>query len=565
MAGLGLATVAHAGFDLDLVATGFESPTVLAAAGDGSGRLFLAEQGGRVWVIDDGEVVAEPFLDISDRVRDGGGNGLLGLAFHPDFEDNGFVFANYVSLSGHTTIARYRVQNNNPNRARASSEALAVVFDLPAGNHKGGDIAFGPDGYLYLTMGDASSGGDPDDNAQNLGSPFGKILRYDVDTIPAVAPAGNPFFGVAGARDEIWAYGLRNPWRMSFDSATGDMFVADVGEDQAEEVNFQPAGSPGGENYGWRRKEGSFCFEPATGCEDVALTSPVVEYEHDVGCSITGGYGYRGSAAKTIAGHYLYGDFCSGNIWAAAPNANGVWVSRFLERSGLNIVTFGRDDAGELYVVDRTAGTVYKLVSRELLASGFETGTFAGWKRRGAVELIEPGLAPSGLGRSGFAASVVVVPGGDSAIKRKLGGERRLETSFVIELSGLDLDGDAADVATWRDGKTTLARVSAAQVAPKRFRIEIYATDTVLGERLVGSFKLARSRSVQIDLEWTAASALGSADGSVRLLKNLRRRGDLTDLSTGDLRMKALELGLPEGAPAGADGSVIVDEIVLSR
>ncbi len=547
-----LPAAAGAGLDFELVATGLARPTAMAVAGDGSGRLFVTELNGRIRLIEGGTLVAKPFLDIEDRVKPGSGGGLLGLAFHPDYAQNGHLFVHYIDRDDRGTISRFTVRRNDPNSVRRSTETRAVVFAEPAGNHKGGDIAFGPEGYLYLAIGDGSSGGDPENNAQNLGSPFGKVLRWDVETLPATVPADNPFVGEAGALGEIWAYGLRNPWRMSFDSETGALFVADVGETQAEEVNLLVGGSAGGENFGWRRKEGSFCFEPATDCDEDGQVPPILEYEHDLGCSITGGYRYRGSEAKTLSGNYVYGDFCSGTIWGAAPNRNGVWVSRVLERSGLTIVTFGRDEANELYVVDFPSGSVYRMSSRELVASGFESGRFEGWKRRGAVEIVEPGLAGSGF-------AVAVAAGDDSALRRRTNSRpTTLEVSLQLRLDELDLAGAEADLLVLEGASGSLARLVVLQRSPRRFRLELRVIDALLGERVVGGFRLAVGKSAQVDVEWSEA-------GIVRLLKNLRRRGRISDLTTNVGGVHAVELGLPGGTLSGASGALTVDEILLSR
>jgi glucose/arabinose dehydrogenase len=284
----------------------------------------------------------------------GGEQGLLGLAFHPRFEVNGFLYVNYTDLNGDTIIARYTV-SSDPNLADPASEVVLLNIAQPFVNHNGGQLAFGPDDFLYIASGD---GGDPLNNAQNLGTLLGKLLRIDVDTgSPFGIPATNPF------GNEIWSYGLRNPWRFSFDRLTGDLFIGDVGQNEREEVNLQPASSPGGENYGWRLMEGSLCFNPPTACNDGTLTLPIIDYDHNAGdCSVTGGFRYRGSRFPQLQNVYLYADFCTGRIWGAGlDNANN-WLSTLLLDTDFRISTFGEDEEGELYLADFPNGAIYRLV-----------------------------------------------------------------------------------------------------------------------------------------------------------------------------------------------------------
>jgi glucose/arabinose dehydrogenase len=260
-------------------------------------------------------------------------------------------------------VARYSVSPGNPNRANPSSAVPILGVQQPFTNHNGGQMQFGPDGYLYIGMGDGGSGGDPNNRAQNLGDLLGKLLRLDVDSgTPYAIPPSNPFVGSPGARAEVWAYGLRNPWRFSFDRASGDLWIADVGQGTWEEIDYQPATSIGGENYGWRRMEGSHCFNPPANCNSGTLVLPVVEYDHDVGCSVTGGYVYRGTRSPRLNGTYIYGDYCSGVMWGATRNANGTVTSRRLLDVTFNISTFGEDVNGEVYVADYGNGMVCRLV-----------------------------------------------------------------------------------------------------------------------------------------------------------------------------------------------------------
>jgi glucose/arabinose dehydrogenase len=330
--------------------TGIANPVAITHAGDGSGRLFITLQAGQITIFDGQGLRPAPFLDIGGLVTAGGERGLLSVAFHPDYAANGFFYVNYTDLNGNTVIARYRV-SADPNAADPSSATVLLNIVQPFANHNGGQLQFGPDGFLYIGMGDGGSGGDPMNNAQNLGALLGKILRIDVDGGPPYGiPPDNPFVADPNARDEIWAYGLRNPWRFGFDRQTGDLFIADVGQATLEEVNFQAAASTGGENYGWRRMEGSSCFNPATNCNDGSLTLPILEYDHSLGCSVTGGYRYRGLQNPGMAGWYFFGDFCTGRMWAALPDAQGAWTAAEVQDTELQIAAFGEDEAGELYV-----------------------------------------------------------------------------------------------------------------------------------------------------------------------------------------------------------------------
>ncbi len=355
-------------YTLRLVAQGFDKPVYVTHAGDGSGRLFVVEQGGMIRIIRDGAILPQAFLDLTGIAVDNTfERGLLGLAFHPRYAENGQFFVNYTDSNGDTAVVRYTTSADDPNRADPQSAQIVLQVEQPYSNHNGGDIVFGPDGYLYIGMGDGGSAGDPRGNGQSLTTLLGKMLRLDAvsprsDGVdggePYAIPPDNPFAGRSTTRPEIWAYGLRNPWRFSFDRATGDLYIADVGQNAYEEVNFQPAGSPGGENYGWDLMEGLHPFE---GQPSDALTLPVAEYaQSEGGCSVTGGYVYRGQALPELQGVYFFGDYCSGLVWALHRTADGAWERALFMNTGLNISSFGEDEAGELYVVDH-GGAVYQL------------------------------------------------------------------------------------------------------------------------------------------------------------------------------------------------------------
>jgi glucose/arabinose dehydrogenase len=336
---------------------GFSRPVQMIPAGDGSGRLFVVEQAGRIRLIDDGEVTAMPFLDISDRVSCCGERGLLGLAFPPGFSSKRYFYVNYTDSGGDTIVARYRV-TGDPSVADPGSEEMILAIDQPFSNHNGGQLAFGPDGYLYIGTGDGGSGGDPQNNAQDRLSLLGKILRIDVESgvDPYAIPESNPFAGLDDAQPEIWALGLRNPWRFSFDGPTGDLFVADVGQSSYEEVHVQSVSSTGGENYGWRILEGSHCYESAS-CDTAGLELPVFEYDHSLGCSVTGGFVSRAGRWPRLGGVYLFGDYCSGRVWGLRQTGGG-WESRLLAETGVSIAAFGIDDQGVVYVLDYDGGIV---------------------------------------------------------------------------------------------------------------------------------------------------------------------------------------------------------------
>lgn len=353
---------------LEVVAEGLAGPLFVTHAGDGSGRLFVVEKPGLIHIVAGGQVVQPAFLDLTDRVGSSASEqGLLGLAFAPNYSETGYFWVNYTDLNGDTVVSRFHTPAETPNQADPASEFVTLQVDQPAANHNGGMVLFGPDGYLWIGMGDGGGANDRFGNAQNPATLLGKMLRLDVTSnpdVPYTIPADNPWveadWNGADVVDEAWALGLRNPWRFSFDRATGDLWIADVGQNQYEEVNVTPAGSPGGLNYGWPIMEGMHCFQSAD-CRGDGLVMPVAEYDHSSGCSVTGGYVYRGSAFPALNGVYLFADYCSGVMWATVPEGDG-WATYEMLRSGAMVSSFGEDEAGELYVTDLASGTVYRLV-----------------------------------------------------------------------------------------------------------------------------------------------------------------------------------------------------------
>jgi glucose/arabinose dehydrogenase len=343
----------------------FSQPVGIYSADDGSNRLFVVEQAGIIRVFQNSinTTTSAVFLNITDRVLFSGEQGLLGLAFHPNFTSNGYLYTDYVVPNPtRTVIARYTVVANNSNVADKASEFVILEIAQPFSNHKGGQIAFGPDGYLYTGMGDGGSGGDPLGNGQNRSTLLGKILRIDVNGISAgknyTIPDDNPFVGnTLGYKEEIYAYGFRNPWRFSFDSTTGNLWVGDVGQDRMEEIDVVEKGK----NYGWNIMEGTLCYNPPSGCNQTGLELPVYEYNHTLGIAIVGGYVYHGSALPELAGDYVYGDYGSGRIWTLAANG----TNTLLVNSNLTISSFGIDENKELYVC-AFDGKIYSLTTTSI-------------------------------------------------------------------------------------------------------------------------------------------------------------------------------------------------------
>ena len=363
------------------LASGLAQPVHITNTGDGSGRIFVVEQPGRIRIINNGALQATPFLDITARVLFSGERGLLSVAFPPLYASKNYFYVYYVDLAGNIRVSRFLV-SANPDVADPASEASILTIAHPTfPNHYGGQLAFGPDGFLYLGTGDGGSGGDPKNNAQNATSLLGKLLRIDVESgvIPYAIPPGNPFLGIS-SRQEIWAYGLRNPFRFSFDRLSGDLYIGDVGQNLFEEVDVQPEISGGGQNYGWNIMEGFSCFNnanfisPLTSCNTGALTLPVFSYSHALGdCAIIGGFVYRGQVVRSMQGLYFYGDECTGKMWGLR-NINTVWQNTLLFETALLFSSFGEDQPGQVYMTSYGTGEIFKVGTPGIVAGDFNAG-----------------------------------------------------------------------------------------------------------------------------------------------------------------------------------------------
>ena len=351
-----------ANFALTQIASGLTTPVDLQQSDDGSGRFFVVEQPGTIKVVQGTSVLPTAFLDIRSKVSfsPGGEMGLLGVAFHPNYSTNHRFYVNYDRTLGsgqiQTVIAEYQAPSAASNQADATSERILLTVDQPFTNHKGGQLSFGPDGFLYIALGDGGSGGDPSGNGQNLNMLLGKMLRIDADgALPYAIPPSNPFAS-GGGLPEIWAYGLRNPFRFSFDRTSGKLFAGDVGQDAFEEVDILASGG----NFGWNTMEGMHCFNPSSGCDMTGLTLPIAEYGHSEGEAVIGGYVYHGAAIPSLAGVYVFGDFITGRMWTLTQSAGGAWTRKLILSTGRGISSFGQDAAGEIYVVDYS-GVILKL------------------------------------------------------------------------------------------------------------------------------------------------------------------------------------------------------------
>ena len=368
-----------------LIADGFKKPLFITSHPENSKFLYVVEQAGKIIIINNGKKLDEPFLDITDRVvrpgRPGDERGLLGFAFHPDYAKNKKIYVNYINDDGFTIVSEFSAQSN----LKANSLSERTVFNLkqPYGNHNGGHMQFGPDNYLYISIGDGGKRGDPLNAGQDLNTLFGKIIRIDINKVPYGIPKSNPYYGQKNKRGEIWAWGFRNVWRFSFDRKIGDIYYGDVGQNKWEEINYEPYNSKGGNNYGWRIMEASKCYNPEKNCDEKGLTLPIHEYPNDAnymvvlgggsqtnsdGCSVTGGYVYRGSKIKGLNGYYIFGDYCSGNIWTfKVINDKATSLTNRTKEINLGngefttyISSFGEDADGELYIVEYNGG-IYKI------------------------------------------------------------------------------------------------------------------------------------------------------------------------------------------------------------
>ena len=341
---------------LEPVISGLTQPVFATHAGDGSGRLFIAQQTGEILILNGTTLNSTPFLDVSGIITVGSEQGLLGLAFDPNYASNGFFYIAYSDSNGDDVLSRYKVSTGDPNVADAGSAQIFLTVAEPESNHNGGMIAFGPDGYLYFGLGDGGGGGDNHGtigNGQDKTTLLGKILRLNVATLPYTIPPSNPYYGSGTVKQEIWAYGVRNPWRFSFDKTTGDLYTGDVGQNSQEEIDFQAASASGGANYGWRIREGNLCYNPSSGCgTPTNYVAPVAVYDHSLGCAVTGGYVYRGTNFPGLAGVYLYGDYCTGKLWGLYKNSSNQWVTSLIKSTSYNISSFAEDEDGELYILD---------------------------------------------------------------------------------------------------------------------------------------------------------------------------------------------------------------------
>ncbi len=564
MAAPALLPPAEAG-DLRLrsVATGLSLPLALTHAGDRSGRLFIAEQTGRIRVLSGGRLSPEPFLDLSDRISCCGERGLLGLAFHPRYAENGLFYVGYTDPAGDTVISRFSV-SADPDRADPGSELILLTFDQPASNHNNGQLAFGPDGFLYVGAGDGGGAGDTADNAQSLDTLLGKILRIDVDRgAPYAVPPGNPFLGEPGAQDEIWAYGLRNPWRFSFDRQTGDLYLGDVGQGDWEEIDRQPAKSRGGENYGWRRMEGTHCFNPPTGCESPGLVLPILEYSHAEGCSVTGGFVYRGARLLEHLGTYLFGDYCSGTVWGAVEDGSGGWTRSTLINSNRAISSFGEDAAGEIYLLHHDdAGAAFRIVGDLILAADHEGGDTSEWTGAGgAVEVAAPGLFGTA-----FALSVPVDGTATASFvrSRKPKREKAVRVGFRLDADRVDLGGGEVTILRLVGRGASHVELALEQ-RRKRYRVVLRARGDAGDFRRIGRVRVPRRGEAHVMVEWRRATAPGAADGLARLYKNGEPKAEALDLDNRGLRVDSVLLGLPDGsAGLDASGRFRVDEFAMT-
>ena len=353
--------------NVEVAVRGLDSPLDVTNAGDGSGRLFVVEQAGRIRLVKDGALVARPFLDITGRIASGGERGLLGLAFHPDYPADPRFFVNYTDRDGNTIVSQFTVSGADPDLGDPDSEVVLMHIAQPFANHNGGAVVFGPDAMLYIATGDGGSSGDPQGNGQRLDTHLGKILRIDVDVAPGSStayqvPADNPFTTTAGAKPEIWLYGLRNPWRIRFDRATGDLWIGDVGQNAWEEIDVARAGQKG-LDYGWNVMEATHCFNPRSGYDQTGLTLPAAEYDHDLGCAVIGGVVVRDASQGRLDGGYLFGDACSDNLWLMDPAGDQLREAALVAKMGRTLSSIGEAEDGSVYATSLSNGELLRISS----------------------------------------------------------------------------------------------------------------------------------------------------------------------------------------------------------
>lgn len=348
---------------LTKITDGLHLPVAVTHAGDE--RLFVAEQHGTIRIVQDGRLLPDPFLDVGPKLAiDGTERGLLGLAFHPAYGENGRFYIIYTNRNGNTVLSQYTVDPADPNRADPGSERFVLLVKQPFGTHNGGPLLFGPDGMLYVGLGDGGAVGDPYDNAQDPRTLLGSVLRLNVDDLPYTVPSDNPFVRHPHRRGEVWAYGLRNPWGIHFDHATGDLYLADAGQSNAEEINFQAANSPAGQNFGWPIREGFECYG-AEMCREAGFVPPIFAYDHSEGCAVVGGGVYRGRQYPALNGRYFFSDFCAGTIWNLTYRGDGTWQRTAVYETNTQVSAFGTDAHGELLVLTYRPGALWQIRAAE--------------------------------------------------------------------------------------------------------------------------------------------------------------------------------------------------------
>ena len=551
---------------------GIENPIAITHAGDGSHRLFIAQRDGLILVVQPGGRRGQVFVDLTDRVSCcQQENGLLGLAFHPRYDTNGYFFVNYTDLEGDSVIARLEV-SVDPNKAdlESATEILKVAQQGP--NHNSAHLAFGPDGYLYVGVGDGAGDGDIDDDAQSTSSLLGKILRVDVDVAgdgdgatPYSIPADNPFVGVAGAQPEIWALGLRNPWRFGFDRKTGDLYIGDVGQTSFEEIDFQPADSRGGENYGWRLKEADACYEPPQDCDREGLTGPIFAYPHEddpttCGGSVIGGLRYRGPKVPTLSGLYVFADFCSRDLWGGRRNGAGNWRFRRLLEADVRIVSFGEDERGHLYAA-AVGNRVYRLAGRPLFASGFEDPRLRDWSRQKG----DPQTRSGGLSGTRSALRLKLDGTTQRVFVRSLEpeGEPYLRAAFDLNVNRAEFGRRRLEILRFSGDRALLSLLL--EQRDGRYAARLVALEDDGSRKLVGVVGVPGDTTVRLEVQWMQATGEDVGDGEAVLLKNDRVQASRSDLDTDRLAVDSVLLGLLKGSGRSRSGVILLDNYTSSR